>query len=179
MRFELAVALERQLATGHACRLQPACAQLPTVTPVGMAALLPKAEGNLFLRRDGDELVPRLGDRFIRNPSDRYDYVRTIYGDRARLLDLDAVVMLTVGSKKKAPALDGVELLLVKTTEIDEQGELDAVSVCVALPQILARIVAAVGKLKKLGYLTRDPRKHERKKYGQKGARKRFQFSKR
>ncbi len=34
-------------------------------------------------------------------------------------------------------------------------------------------------KLKKLGFLTRDPRKHERKKYGQKGARKRFQFSKR
>ena len=34
-------------------------------------------------------------------------------------------------------------------------------------------------RLKKLGLLTRDPRKHERKKYGQKGARKRFQFSKR
>ncbi len=35
------------------------------------------------------------------------------------------------------------------------------------------------GKLKQLGMLTRDPRQHERKKYGQKGARKRFQFSKR
>lgn len=35
------------------------------------------------------------------------------------------------------------------------------------------------GKLKELGFLTRDPRAHERKKYGQKGARKRFQFSKR
>jgi small subunit ribosomal protein S9 len=34
-------------------------------------------------------------------------------------------------------------------------------------------------RLKKAGLLTRDPRKHERKKYGQKGARKRFQFSKR
>src|SRR5579872_127175 len=34
-------------------------------------------------------------------------------------------------------------------------------------------------KLKQLGLLTRDPRQHERKKYGQKGARKRFQFSKR
>jgi len=34
-------------------------------------------------------------------------------------------------------------------------------------------------KLKSLGLLTRDPRRHERKKYGQKGARKRFQFSKR
>ncbi len=35
------------------------------------------------------------------------------------------------------------------------------------------------GDLKQLGYLTRDPRKKERKKYGRKGARKRFQFSKR
>ncbi|HTP05532.1 MAG TPA: 30S ribosomal protein S9 [Nitrospirota bacterium] len=35
------------------------------------------------------------------------------------------------------------------------------------------------GKLRKEGLLTRDPRAKERKKYGQKGARARFQFSKR
>ena len=34
-------------------------------------------------------------------------------------------------------------------------------------------------RLKGAGFLTRDPRKKERKKYGQPGARKRFQFSKR
>lgn len=34
-------------------------------------------------------------------------------------------------------------------------------------------------KLKPVGMLTRDPRAKERKKYGQKGARKRFQYSKR
>ncbi len=34
-------------------------------------------------------------------------------------------------------------------------------------------------RLKRAGLLTRDPRIKERKKYGQKGARKRFQFSKR
>jgi small subunit ribosomal protein S9 len=34
-------------------------------------------------------------------------------------------------------------------------------------------------KLRQGGFLTRDPRAKERKKYGQKGARKRFQFSKR
>ena len=33
--------------------------------------------------------------------------------------------------------------------------------------------------LKKEGFLTRDPRKKERRKYGQKGARAKFQFSKR
>ncbi len=34
-------------------------------------------------------------------------------------------------------------------------------------------------KLKAAGFLTRDPRMKERKKYGQKGARARYQFSKR
>ena len=35
------------------------------------------------------------------------------------------------------------------------------------------------GSLKRKGFLTRDARKKERKKYGQRGARARFQFSKR
>ena len=35
------------------------------------------------------------------------------------------------------------------------------------------------GSLKSLGFLTRDPRKKERKKYGLAGARRKFQFSKR
>ena len=39
--------------------------------------------------------------------------------------------------------------------------------------------VALRPALKKEGLLTRDPRMRERKKYGQPGARKRFQFSKR
>jgi len=44
---------------------------------------------------------------------------------------------------------------------------------------LLAVDTEAKGKLRKEGLLTRDPRKKERKKYGQKGARARFQFSKR
>lgn len=35
------------------------------------------------------------------------------------------------------------------------------------------------GKLKSEGFMTRDAREHERTKYGQKGARARYQFSKR
>ena len=35
------------------------------------------------------------------------------------------------------------------------------------------------GRLKAAGFVTRDPRKKERKKYGLRGARARFQFSKR
>jgi small subunit ribosomal protein S9 len=53
-----------------------------------------------------------------------------------------------------------------------------------ALRHGIARALVALdnefkGKLKKEGLLTRDPREVERKKYGQRGARRRFQFSKR
>lgn len=53
-----------------------------------------------------------------------------------------------------------------------------------ALRHGIARALVAVDtdlktRLKKEGLLTRDPREVERKKYGQAGARRRFQFSKR
>ncbi len=44
---------------------------------------------------------------------------------------------------------------------------------------LLAVDAESRGKLRKEGLLTRDPRAKERKKYGKKGARARFQFSKR
>ncbi|MBI2956893.1 MAG: 30S ribosomal protein S9 [Acidobacteria bacterium] len=48
----------------------------------------------------------------------------------------------------------------------------------------IARALAAANpelrtKLRRTGFLTRDPRMKERKKYGQKGARRRFQWTKR
>lgn len=53
-----------------------------------------------------------------------------------------------------------------------------------ALRHAVARALVKIdsdlkAKLKKEGLLTRDPREVERKKYGQRKARKRFQFSKR
>ena len=58
--------------------------------------------------------------------------------------------------------------------------EAQAVATRLGISRALVQEDEAIrGDLKQLGYLTRDPRKKERKKYGQKGARKRFQFSKR
>lgn len=53
-----------------------------------------------------------------------------------------------------------------------------------ALRHGISRALSAIDQefkivLRKGGYLTRDPRARERKKYGQKGARKRFQWTKR
>jgi len=57
-------------------------------------------------------------------------------------------------------------------------GQAEAVrhGIAVALLEAVPETRAA---LKKAGFITRDARKKERKKYGQPGARKRFQYSKR
>jgi len=57
-------------------------------------------------------------------------------------------------------------------------GQADAVKLGVA--RALKKADSSLeGALRDGGFMTRDPRMKERKKYGQKGARKRFQFSKR
>jgi small subunit ribosomal protein S9 len=57
-------------------------------------------------------------------------------------------------------------------------GQADAIRH--GISRVLTKIDPALrGALKKAGYLTRDARAKERKKYGQRGARARFQFSKR
>jgi len=58
------------------------------------------------------------------------------------------------------------------------RGQADAVKLGVARALMQFNLELR-GKLKAEGMVTRDPRGKERKKYGQKGARKRFQFSKR
>jgi small subunit ribosomal protein S9 len=85
-----------------------------------------------------------------------------------------AVVRQALAAAESADKFD----MLVLTAGGGITGQADAVRLGIA--RALVEFNAELRpRLKKLGFLTRDPRQHERKKYGQKGARKRFQFSKR
>ncbi|MEQ1887093.1 MAG: 30S ribosomal protein S9 [Bryobacteraceae bacterium] len=68
--------------------------------------------------------------------------------------------------------------ILINTDGGGPQGQAGAAKLGIARA-LLEFNIELRAKLKELGFLTRDAREHERKKYGQKGARKRFQFSKR
>ena len=78
----------------------------------------------------------------------------------------------------KTTALEGKYDVLALVSGGGLSGQAGAVRLGIA--RALIRMDEALrGALKKAGLLTRDPRAKERKKYGQKGARARFQFSKR
>jgi small subunit ribosomal protein S9 len=78
----------------------------------------------------------------------------------------------------KVAAVEGKYDVIASVTGGGSTGQAGAIRLGIA--RALLHVDAAMRSgLKKAGLLTRDPRVKERRKYGQKGARARFQFSKR
>ena len=76
------VELQRELEEIHNVSLHTVSAQLPTITPVGMASLMPQADKKLSLVDHGDSILPALDGEPTRNTTERAEWIRSIYGDR-------------------------------------------------------------------------------------------------
>ena len=82
LRYELGVALEKLLAEDGPVELQAAYAQLPTITLVGMASLLPGARTGLTLSLEGEAHVPKLENIPVINVPQRSNVLSKRDGDR-------------------------------------------------------------------------------------------------
>ena len=117
LRYELGVELSKQLADEGTVEIQGVCAQLPTITPVGMASLLPGAADALTIKDVNGQAVPFLGDERVKDLSQRLGILRSTYGERFSESPLRDFV------KKKALIDEAVELLVLRSNDIDEQLE--------------------------------------------------------
>lgn len=146
LRYELGVELEKLLTEVGAVELHSACAQLPTITPVGMASLLPGAQNDLTLDYEKDTLIPKLGGKSVANVGQRMDLLQKRFGDRfAEMLLKDFI-------NKKAKVDSTVDLLVLRSTEIDNQLESDPENTLSLIPKTLKLIRAAITKLGDLGF---------------------------
>lgn len=146
LRYELGVELEKLLTDIGSVELHPACAQLPTITLVGMASLLPGAQDELTLEYEKDTLVPKLNGKTVVNVSQRMDILRKRFGDRF------AEMLLKDFNLKKTKIGSTVDLLILRSTEIDNQLESDPENTLSLIPKTLKLIRAALTKLSDLGF---------------------------
>ena len=91
-----------------------------------------------------------------------------------RLGDIEAILAVLKAAGQDAKSYD----ISVVVSGGGVTGQTDSVQLGLARAMVKMN-PENVSAMRKGGFLTRDPRKRERKKYGQKGARKRLQFSKR
>lgn len=147
LRYELAQdlldALRRQFPDGL-IELQPAVGLVPSITPVGMANLCPGAEKGLsFELTSNDKLVVRIDGHEVMTPQDRLARLQAAHGKVADLR-LDDIVRF--GEQELREEIEAANLVLVRSQEIDEQGETGKLNVGLsgfeATVQLLSRAVA-------------------------------------
>jgi len=146
LRYELGVELQKQLADDAQVEVQAAFAQLPSITPVGMASLLPGAGAELKLIRKGDQMVVALGDQALPQVTQRMDVLRKRYGDRFAEMALSDFVR----GKPTIPA--ATELLVLRSTTIDQHMESTPEMALRLIHESLKSIRVAIHKLRGLGF---------------------------
>lgn len=146
LRYELGVALEKQLAEDGVVELKVALAQLPSITPVGMASLLPGAGQQLYLRNDEQSIVPMLGEQVVNTVPQRMDVFKKRYGQRFAEGRLEDFVR---GRFDVEPDID---LLVLRAVEIDSHFENHPDTAPTEITHALKRIRVAIHKLMARGF---------------------------
>lgn len=146
LRYELGVDLEKSLAEDGPVELQAAYAQLPTITQIGMASLLPDARTELFFSLENDALIPKLAGSPVNNVTQRMAALGRRYGDRFAEMPLNDFV------RGKPKLTDTVDLLVLRSTEIDSQLESNPETTLGLIPATLKLIRVALDKLKGMGF---------------------------
>ena len=149
LRYELGVALQKLLADDGPVELHAAYAEFPTITLVGMASLLPEARKELSLdwNREKQTLVPKLSGAPVSNVAQRMDCLRKRLGDRFMEMRIHDFLR-----KKKIGIPETVDLLVLRSVEIDEHLENSPETTLALIPDTLNVIRASLHRLRTLGF---------------------------
>lgn len=120
MRFEMGVELHNMLKDGQDVTIKPAVASLPTITPVGMAALLPGASGSLSVVEHKERLASKVEGTIVSNSTERMKFLKARVPGMVEMT-LGKVLESSAGRLTKA--LGEAPLVVVRSQEIDALGE--------------------------------------------------------
>jgi hypothetical protein len=145
MRFEMGAELAKHLDGVQELHLQPAICALPSITPVGMAALLPGASANFAVVQHKGKLAALVDNVPLPGVTERINYLKSRVPD---------VVDLTLSAALQDKPLDlkekvaGHSLVVVRSTEIDYLGETgDDHLARQSMDTVIANIAHAVRRL--------------------------------
>src|SRR5712691_1998396 len=121
LRYEMAQELIEGLGDQFDVTLRPAIAQLPTITEVGMTALLPGADQHMELVDVGAGRVGiGIGETLLKDRASRVKYFQSRVEGQPVVLKLNDLMKPT---KKRLQEITAADILLVTSQEIDRRGE--------------------------------------------------------
>ena len=127
LRFEMARELTRLLRDDFDLDIQPAIGTIPTITEIGMAALLPKAnESAKVVAVGGGKLALEIGGTVIKDRKDRVAFLKENVG--VAVFDAKLEDLLPKPAKRVKDGIQNAQLILITSQEIDELCEADNIA---------------------------------------------------
>ncbi|MBK6972681.1 MAG: PglZ domain-containing protein [Sterolibacteriaceae bacterium] len=149
MRFEMAADLIEQLEGAQELRLSPAVGALPSITPIGMAALLPGASASFSVVDHKVKLAARIGDTTMPGLADRMKYLKAV---RPEAVDIDLGELLQKSTRALEKQLADAPLVIVRSQSIDGLGEMDGGLLArQIMDTVIGNLARAVRKLARTG----------------------------
>jgi len=148
LRYELGYELNKQLVEDADAQLSVAFATLPSITPVGMASLLPGAYNKLSVHVKDGKTTPLFDGKPISDVPSRMGVFKSQYGDRFQEMPLKDFMKLS----KKKMVENSVDLLVLRSTEIDSFFENHPEDAPAMMQRELKQIRQAVNKLQTQGF---------------------------
>ena len=120
MRFEMAKDLAERLPKTTEIALRPALGSLPSITPIGMAALQPDASGSFDVGEEKGNIGAYVDKTFLFNLASRKKFAAARI---PKLVDIALDELLGLPATKLAKKLEGAQVVMVRSQEIDNVGE--------------------------------------------------------
>lgn len=120
MRFEMGVELAERLPKIAEVGVRYAIGSLPSITPIGMAALLPGAAASFSVVEQGGKLGARIEDVFLPDLASRKKFAAARV---PKLIDVALDELLGLQGSKLAKKIEGAQVIIVRSQEIDHAGE--------------------------------------------------------
>ena len=149
MRFEMGVELARQLEGTKDLTIRPAIAALPTITPVGMAALLPGASASFSVVEEKGKLAASIEGTTMSRLSERLTFLKTKVPDA---MDIPLGKLLGTSPSRLSKSIGDTSLVVVRSQEIDALGEsVDELTARAAMEGVIGNVARAIRKLASAG----------------------------
>ena len=149
MRFEMGVELARQLQGTKDLTIRPAIAALPTITAVGMAALLPGASASFSVVERKRELAASIEGAAMPGLSERLKFLKAKVPD---VTDIALGKLLSSSPSRLSKAIGDASLVVVRSQEIDALGEnVDELTARAAMEGVIGNVGRAIRKLAAAG----------------------------
>ena len=120
MRFEMGVELAERLPKSSEVAVRAALGALPSITPIGMAALMPGASASFSVVAQGQKLGGCIDESFLPDLASRKKFAAACV---PKLVDFALDELLSLQPSRLARKLNGAQVVVVRSQEIDHAGE--------------------------------------------------------